>query len=172
MKVKPIIITSVTGLLLGCVLGVIGSFVPFDRVRNILWAIDSAGLILAGALLTIYYFRNGYDMVAGGFLIFAIAETIVFSSCATNLDNNISSFGVGTFLWAVSITLLSLQKVFPLLVRCTGLIAAVLFAIVSFQIFTGRPVNALAKPLPFFAYPFFAATLLGWVWTLIRKPSQ
>ena len=25
-------------------------------------------------------------------------------------------------------------------------------------------------PLPFFAYPFLVATLLGWAWTLVRGP--
>jgi hypothetical protein len=54
-------------------------------------------------------------------------------------------------------------------VRCTGIIAAVLFAVVAFRIFTGHPVNALTKPLPFFAYPFYAATLVGWAWTLLFR---
>jgi hypothetical protein len=33
-----------------------------------------------------------------------------------------------------------------------------------YQIFTGGSINALTEPLPFYAYPFFAATLFGWGW--------
>jgi len=172
MKEMPIVITAAIGLLLGCILGVTGSVVSSATLRSLAWAIDSAGLILAGALLTMYYFRKGYDVVAAGFLTFAIAETVVFSSSATNLDDNIPSFGAGTFLWAISIAVLSLQNVFPLFVRCTGIIAAVLFAIVSVRIFTGHPLNALASPLPFYTYPFFGATLVGWAWTLVRRHSR
>jgi hypothetical protein len=116
-----------------------------------------------------YYFRKGYDLIAAGFLTFAIGETVVFVSCTTNLDDNSRSFGAGVFLWALSISVLSLRKVFPLSVRLTGIISAVLFAVVSFLIFTGHSVNALTKPLPFYAYPFYAATLVGWAWTLIKK---
>ncbi|HEV8286678.1 MAG TPA: hypothetical protein VGQ09_20355 [Chitinophagaceae bacterium] len=171
MKEKLIVLISAGGLLLGCILGMTGSIIPSATFRSVAWATGSAGIILAGALLTMYYFRKGYDIVAAGFLILSIAESVVFSSCATNADDNIPSFGAGVFLWALSIAVLSLQKIFPLFVRCTGTIAAVLFAILSIRIFTGHPLNALAKPLPFYAYPFYAATLIGWVWTLLRTNS-
>src|SRR5882724_5159610 len=153
MKEEPILITAATGLLIGCILGMIGSVVPSDIARNVLWAIDSCGLILAAALLTLYSFKKGYDIVAAGFFIFAINESI-------------PAFGTGTCLWALSIGVVSSQRLFPVFVRCTGIISALLFAIVAFLIFTGHPATALTKPLPFFAYPFYAATLAGWAWTL------
>jgi hypothetical protein len=169
MKQNLIIRIAAMGLLTGCVLGIIGSVVPSDTIRSILWAIDSCGLILAAALLTVYCFKQGYDVAGAGFLIFAIAQSIVFSSCAVNLDESIPAFGTGTCLWALSIAVVSSQKLFPLFVRCTGITAAVLFAVVAFRIFTGHPLNALARPVPFFAYPFYAATLVGWAWTLLFK---
>lgn len=168
MKEKSTVITAAIGLLVGCVLGMCGSIVSSGEFRSVAWGIGSTSLILAAALLTVFYFRKGYDMLAAGFLIYAIAETAVFSSCATDLDSNIPSFGAGSFLWALAIAVLSLQKAFPLFVRCTGIIASVSFAIVSLLIFTGHPVSALAKPLPFFAYPFLAITLAGWAWTVAR----
>ena len=148
-----------------------GSVVPSDTFRNLAWAIDSAALILTGALLTVYYFRIGYDMVAAGFIVFSIAQSIVFSSCATSINDQIPSFGVGLLMWAVSIATISFQKVFPVFVRITGMIAAILFTTVAIRVFTGEQLNALAKPLPFFAYPFYAATLVGWAWTLLKKHS-
>lgn len=171
MNEKAMLNTAATGLITGCVLGMIGSVVPSDIARNILWAVDSCGLILAAALLMIYFIKKGHDIVAAGFFIFAIAESIVFFNCAGELTANIPGFGAGTCLWALSIAVISSQRLFPTVIRCTGVIASVLFFIVAFLIFTGHPATALSKPLPFFAYPFYATTLAGWAWTLLYKKN-
>jgi len=170
MKKEPVHIIAAVGFLTGCVLGMAGSFVPSEIARNILWAIDS-GLILAAALLALYLSKKGYDIIAAGFLIFAIAESIVFFSCAGDLSVNIPAFGTGVCLWALALAVISSQKLFPLFVRVTGIISALLFVVTAFQIFTGHPATALTKPLPFFAYPFYAATLGGWAWVVYRKAS-
>ena len=171
MKEKPTTVTASIALLVAGILGMAGSFVPSASLRSLAWAIDGIGLIIAGALLVVYYFRKGYDGTAAGFLIFTIGEALILSSSGINLDADVSSFGAGTGLWAASLSLISVQKVFPIVVRCTGFIAAVLFAVVSIKIFTGDPINALTKPLPFYAYPFFAVTIFGWAWHLLRTPS-
>jgi len=44
-----------------------------------------------------------------------------------------------------------------------------LFAVVAVEIFVGRAVTPLSEPLPFFAYPFLAATLFGWAWAHLRR---
>ncbi len=172
MKKESVLVIAAVGLLTGCILGMAGTFVPSDIARNILWAIDSCGLILAAALLAPYTSKKGHEIVAAGFFIFAIAESIVFFSCSGNLSDNIPGFGTGVCLWALSIAVISSQKLFPLFVRCTGIVAASLFAVTAFMIFTGHPAIALTKPLPFFAYPFYAATLAGWAWTLLYRKSN
>jgi hypothetical protein len=171
MKEKLTKITASTGLFIGGILGMIGSFVSSASLRSLVWGLDGIGLIIAGALLAVYYFRKDYDATAAGFLIFTIGEALILSSSGVDLDANVSSFAAGTSLWAASLALISFQKVFPIFVRSTGFIAAALFAVVSIQIFTGNPLNALTKPLPFYAYPFFAATIFGWAWKLLRTPS-
>lgn len=167
MKKEPILIIAAIGFLTGCVLGMAGSFVPSDIARSILWAIDGSGIILASALLALRLSKKGYDIAAAGFVIFAIAESIVFASSSVVLNANISAFGAGVFLWALAIAVISSQKIFPIFVRCTGIITSLLFAITAFQIFTGHPATALTKPLPVFAYPFYAVSLAGWAWTLV-----
>ncbi len=163
--------TAAIGLFVGGIFGIVGSFAPSASLRGLAWGVDGVGLIVAGALLTVYYFRKGDDTVAAGFLIFVIGEAQILSCSAIDLDANVSSFGAGTSLWAASLSLISFQKVFPIIVRCTGFVAALLFAVSSVLIFTGHPLNALTKPLPFYVYPFFAATILGWALTLFRTPS-
>ena len=150
----------------------VGSFVTSPSMRGLAWGIDGVSLVLATALLTIYYFRNGSDSTAAGFLIFAIGQGLILSSSGDNLDASITSFGAGTALWATALIVISFQKTYPLLIRCSGLIAAILFSITAIKIFTGDIVNALSKPLPFYAYPLFVITIFGWAWTLLRSLNE
>ena len=159
------------GLFTGGLFGMIGSLVSSASLRGLAWGLDGVALIVASTLLTVYYFRKGYDTLAAGFFIFAIGEGLILSGNAADLNENVSSFGAGTSLWAASLALISFQNVFPKLIRLTGFIAAALFSVVSFQIFTGSSINALTEPLPFYAYPFFAATIFGWGWIQLRKYS-
>lgn len=52
--------------------------------------------------------------------------------------------------------------------RLVGGAAAGLFAITAGRIYAGEVLLPTSSPLPFFAYPFFVATLLGWAWLLLR----
>jgi len=162
---------AAVGLFIGGIFGMIGSIVSSPLFRGLAWGLDGIGLILASGLLTLYYFRKGHDALAAGFLVFAIGEALILSSNAADLEENVSSFSAGTSLWAASLALISFQNVFPLLIRSTGFIAAALFSVVSVQILTGGSINALTEPLPFYAYPFFAATIFGWGWILLRTNS-
>ena len=171
MNEKLITVTASTGLIIGGVFGMVGSMVSSASIRGLAWGIDGLGLVLATALLTLYFFRKGQDITAAGFLVFAIGEGLILSCSGIDLNSDLSSFAAGTGLWALSLFLISLQNTFPIVIRGTGLIAALLFSVVAFQIFTGHPVNALTKPLPFFAYPVFVVTIFGWAWTLLKKPD-
>ena len=150
----------------------VGSFVTSPSMRGLAWGIDGVGLVLATALLTTYYFRKGSDSTAAGFLIFAIGQGLILSSSGDNLDAGITTFGAGTALWATALIVISFQKTYPLLIRCSGLIAAILFSITAIKIFTGDTVNAFSKPLPFYAYPLFVITIFGWAWTLLRSLNE
>lgn len=168
MNEKLIRTIASIGLIIGGVLGMGGAFAPTAQLRGLAWGIDGVGIVLASALLTVYFIRKGYDMVAAGFLILAIGESVMLSGNMIDTGQSVSSFGAGTSLWAISLALISLQKVFPLIVNLLGLVAAALFTVVAVQIFMGHHIDALTKPLPSFAYPFFALTIFGWAWTLLR----
>jgi hypothetical protein len=53
-------------------------------------------------------------------------------------------------------------------VRLLGFFAAVLFGVTAVQIFAGIQVMPTTALLPFYAYPVLVATLVGWIWTLMR----
>ena len=169
MNQKSAHVIAATGLIAGAVFGMTGSFVSSASLRTLAWGIDGIGLIVASSLLTIYYFRQASDMTAAGFLIFAIGQGLILASSGTDINATISIFGAGTGLWAAALLVISLQKTYPVFIRCTGVLAAVLFAIVAVENFTGNPANALSKPLPFFAYPALVITILGWAWTIGKQ---
>ena len=152
------------GLLIGSALGLAGSSVESESLRGLLWGIDGIALVLAASLLTIYHLRKDNDAVACGFLIFVAGETLVIGSNAMSLDAAAPIFGAGISLWATSLILISLTDVMPKWTRFTGIVAGILFLMAAVHMFRGGPINALSQPLPFFIYPLFVLTLLGWAW--------
>lgn len=156
------------GLAVGGVFGMAGTFAPSASLRGLAWGIDGAALVMAGAILTVVFYKRGHDLVAAGFLVFAIGEGIILSSAAMDLDASVPSFGAGSSLWAMGLALISLPPVFPFVVRTLGLIASLMFAGTALQIFAGVQLTPVSSPLPFFAYPFFVATLFGWIWGVLK----
>ena len=160
---------AVIGLALGGALGLAGAMVPQPNIQAILWAIDASGLVMAAAVLALKYFRAGNDIVAAGFFIFAIGEGVLLSGTAAGPAGSIPAFAAGTALWATALLLISVPKLFALPIRVLGLASAILFAITTMRIFWGEQLLPTATPLPTYAYPLLVATIIGWIWTLLRE---
>jgi hypothetical protein len=159
---------AANGLVIGAIFGVGGTFASSAGLRGLAWGVDGSALVLAAALLTIHHVRRGNDLAAAGFLVFLAGETLIVSGSAMDLLASVPVFGAGAGLWAVSMALVSASGVMPSTVRAVGFGASMLFAIVAAQIFLGTLLTPLSRPLPFFAYPFLALTLLGWAWAHTR----
>jgi hypothetical protein len=69
------------------------------------------------------FYRKGQDLVAAGFLVFAVGEGIILSGAAMDLTASVPSFGAGTSLFA-----------------------AVLFAATAVPIFAGVPIMPTTHP--------------------------
>src|SRR6202047_4745295 len=95
---RSINMIAAVGLALGGALGLAGAMVTQQNVQAMLWAIDGAGLVMAAAMLAIKYFRTGNDVVAGGFLVFAIGEGVILLS-GPGLAGSVAAFAAGTSLW-------------------------------------------------------------------------
>jgi hypothetical protein len=166
-------IIAAVGLALGGVLGLVGAIVTQQNLQAILWAIDGAGLVMATPLLAIKYFRTGNDIVAGGFLVFAIGEGIILlSGPAAGLAGSIPAFAAGTALWGTALLLVSIPKLFAVPIRILGIASAVLFIITAARIFWGEQLLPTSAPLPTYAYPLLVATFFGWIWTLWREADS
>ena len=162
-------LVAVAGLACGAVFGLAGTLVTQASWRQVFWAVDGIGLVVATSLLAVRFLRNGHDCIAAGFLVYAIAESVILSGTPAGLAASIPSFGAGVALWATSLIMTSIPKGFTTWIRVIACLAAVLFAITASRIFLGEQLSPTASPLPFFAYPFLILTFGGWSWTLLRR---
>ena len=172
MRANSLNITAAIGLAIGGVLGLAGTFVESAALRETLWAIDGVGIVVAAALLTMKYFRQGDDWVAAGFLTFAIAEGLLLSGNAAGLQASVPSYAGGIALWSAALIMISAPKTFGLWMRLTALAAAILFAVTTFQILWGAPLLPTSAPLPALGYPFLVLTFVGWIWTLLKPGAD
>jgi hypothetical protein len=125
-------------------------------------------MVVAAALLALHFYRKGCDGIAAGFLVYAIGEAVMLGGTAGTLEASVPAFAAGTALWSAGLFLVSVPPVFALWARIAGFISAVLFAIVAGRILWGTPLTPIARPLPYFAYPFLVITFIGWIWNLLR----
>lgn len=162
-------LVSVAGLALGAVFGMAGTFVSHDALRQVFWAVDGVGLVVAGALLAVKYLRRGDDCIAAGFLVFALGETQLLAGTAAGLEGSVPTFAAGVALWAAGLLMTSIPKGFALWTRVAGIAASVLFTVTAAGIFWGANLTPLSKPLPFYAYPIIVLTFVGWILTLVKN---
>lgn len=151
-------------LVFGALLGMAGTFAPSTGLRGLAWGADGVALVVASALLAVSHLRRGDEQLAAGFLVFLAGETLIVAGSAMDLTESTPLFAAGAGLWSAALALVSASPTMPRFVRVTGAIAAMLFAVTAARIFAGAALTPLSEPLPFFAYPFLAATLLGWAW--------
>ena len=171
MNREPRRIVAAAGLIIGALLGMAGSFAPTAALRGLLWGIDGIALVVASALLVVHHLRQGHDLLAAGFLVFLAGETLIVSGSAMELAASAPSFAAGAGLWAAGLALVSASRDMPAFVRITGVIAAILLAVTAARLFAGAALTPLSQPLPFFAYPFLATTLIGWAWAHLQSNS-
>ena len=157
-------------LVTGALLGMAGSFAPSDSSRSLLWGLDGIALVVGSALLVVLHARRSRDLFAAGSLVFGFGQTLVLACSAMDLHAGAPLFGAGTGLWAAGLAIVSTARgPLPVFVRATGIVAAVLLAWVAVTILSGGALSPLSRPLPFFAYPFLAATLVGWAWVFRKE---
>jgi hypothetical protein len=156
------------GLAIGGVFGIAGTVAPQAALRQELWLIDGVALIVATALLTVKFLREGRDGVAAGFLVFVAGESLILAGNASGLEGSLPSYGAGVALWSASLVMTSAPPLFPIWGRLAGAAAAILFALTALLIAWGEPLLPTAAPLPALGYPFLVAAFSGWIWRLIK----
>ena len=161
---------AAAALVIGALLGMAGTFTPSAELRALAWGIDGTAIVVGMALLAVHHVRLGHELLAAGFLVFLAGETLIVSGSAMDLAASAPTVAGGFALWCAGTLLVSASPYHPLWVRATGAIAAILLGTTAVMIFCGGTLTPLSKPLPFFAFPFLALTLVGWAWTHYKRP--
>ncbi len=171
MDKNRLILLASASLVVGAVLGLVGSFSPAS-VRGVLWGLDGTALVLGSALLAVHHIKLGNEQLAAGFLVFLAGQTLVVSCAAIELAASSATFAAGAALWATGLAVVSAVPKRQILFRATGAIASILLALTALQIFGGTALTPLSKPLPFAAFPFLVITLFGWAWAHYQSISE
>jgi hypothetical protein len=79
-------------------------------LQQVLWAIDGAALVAATSLLSLKFFRKGNDLIAAGFLVYALGESATLSGTAAGATGSVPAFAAGTALWATALLLVSIPR--------------------------------------------------------------
>ena len=107
---SPLNVVAAVGLALGAVFDLAGTIVTQPNLRATSWGIDGVGLVMATTLLTLKFLRKGNDLVAAGFLVFAIGQGVILSGTAGSVIGSVPSFAAVTALWATALLLISIPK--------------------------------------------------------------
>jgi hypothetical protein len=162
----------VVGLAIGAVLGFGGNFLPAGPVQNIVYALSSLGIIMGSALYAAWFARLGKSMVAVGFALLALAESMSLSglfllASAPTFSGASASFAAGVALYAVALPLASVLPAFPLWTRIVGTLAAIPFAAHALLWLLDRS-PAPSGPLASIGYVLLTVTIVGWIITVLR----
>jgi len=168
MRTERLLSVASTALVVGALLGMAGSFAPSAELRGLFWGVDGTSLVVGTALLAVHHSRRGNDLLAAAFLVYMVGETLMVLGASMELTASAPLLAAGTALWSASLALASASDLMPRFVRVTGAVGSLLFGITALQNFGGGHLTPLSRPLPFFGFPFLAATLIGWAWVHAR----
>src|ERR1700691_2683145 len=146
MNDKSLRVLASIGLGVGGALGMAGTFAPSASLRGLAWGIDGIALVMACPLLTLRFFRMRQEIVAAGFLVFAIGESLLVSGAAMDLAQSAPSFGGGVGGGAWVFLLPRFSFVSRLWGRRCGRAPPRLPAPPPCRIFAGAQITALSQP--------------------------
>ncbi len=126
---------------------------------------------MESTLLTLRFYRKGQDLVASGFLVFAVGEGIMLSGGNHGPGRKCSVIWgrdrlVGSVRWAHQCS------------ACLPPHCAASRTCRSHHVrghgrenFAGVQILSTSSPVPFYPYPFFVATFFGWIGTLLKPDA-
>ena len=159
---------TISGLAIGVIFGLSGSFVSGPNLQIVLYEISSLGFMVGTVLMTLKFFRQNEDLVAAGFLLLTIAEAVMSGGNALGQVGGQASFGAGMAMYVPSFLLICLPKVLPTWVRVTGIATTIPFAIAASIIFSGGQVLS-TDALPGIGYGMLSLSFIGFIITLIKE---
>jgi hypothetical protein len=158
--------TIVGGLAVFVALGLVANIPGEGALQDLLFAVSSIGLTVAGVLLLLREARRGAELVAAGFAIFAVAEIIIWVGGGTTGPASEAPFAAATLFYVPALLLISLPPRFALWARAAGALAAVPFGFHAVVfLLGGNP----AEVLQIAGYLLLSVAVIGWAVDVVRS---
>ena len=168
-------ILIVVGLAVWVLLGLAANFLPAGPSQNIPFVLSSLGIIMGGPFLVVWFARRGHTIVAVGFALLALAESMslpgLFLLASAPTFPSAYTFAAGVTLYAVALPLASVPPAFPIWTRIAGTLAAIPFAAHGLLWLLGRSPDT-SGPLASIGYVVLAVAVVGWIITIQRAASS
>lgn len=159
--------TIVGGLAVFVALGLVANIPGEGPAQDLLHAVSSIGLVVAGALLALREAHRGADLVAGGFAILAIAQIVMWAGAGTGGE---ASFAAAVLFFAPALLLISLPPRFAIWTRIAGALAAIPFGAHGIAyLLSGSPPEGLLNAEDGLAYPVLIIAVIGWAVDVFRS---
>lgn len=160
------------GLALFALMGVGANFLPASPAVDVAHGISNLSLIMAGALWAIQFARRGYDIVAVGFAVLALATGVIVSGGTPADAGGEAAFAGGAALYALALPLICLPAALPAWTRIVGALAAVPFGVHVLLWWLGDSPPS-SGPFAGIGYMLLVVTVVGWIITVVRiAPSD
>lgn len=163
-------ILAAAGLATGVIFGISGSLVS-PQMAIAFYEISSVGLTAACVILALNFYRKEEDLVASGFLLFAIAEAVMSGGTSAGEIAGQPAFGAGMALYVPAFLLISIPGKFPLWNRLSGIATAIPFGIAAAIIFSGGQVLS-SSGLAGAGYGLLSLTTIGWIINLLGENKE
>ena len=159
------------GLAIGAFFGMSGLFFTTPTVQLCVFVISGVGFTTGLALLAVKFLREQQDLLATGFLLFAIGEAISTLSAAAEEKTGTAAFAGCMLFYFVGFMFICLTPIFPLWTRITGILSALIFLTAASRFYLGFGIDT-ADTLPGLAYGLLTITIVGWIVYLLKERTE
>ena len=161
---------TVAGLAVGAVLGQVGGALGIGTAQTVLFAVSSVGLAVGAIMLAFRHLRRGETVVAAGFAILAVAETMIWTGGGPAQGGE-AAFAGATLFYVPALLMVSLPPAFPAWVRVVGAAGAIPFGIhVALFLLGAEPTSQDAQAIA--GYIMLTLAVVGWIVSVVRSPHQ
>lgn len=162
----------VGGLVIAVAGGLAGSAITGTDPKLVLFAVSSLGWVVATALLTLRHTRRSELVVAAGFLILTIAETLLWTNGRVDHPDYAVGFAGAVLYYVPGFLLLAASPVYHWVIRVLSAGATVVWAAAVIPyLFNGSHLN-YDSTISGIGYAALSATFLGVAWVTLRTPDS
>jgi hypothetical protein len=129
-------------------------------IQSVLYAVSSLGWVVATAILACRHVARGEFIVASGFLVLTIAETLLWGNGRPGDPGYEPGFASGVMFYVPGLLLVGIPAVYPILVRVFAALGAAAWAVGSGIYLTGSEFSS-TDPLAFVGYILLSVAFIG-----------